>query len=333
MPFSKDRTLSGPLLQDVRYIMPRNDDPNRPPIAHVFTGGPGARPAGDPVRTLRRGVLLLTLLIVFFVMLPSSVVRWTDWLWFKDLGYERVFVTQIVAQWILGATSGLVAFLILYVNARIAIRGAALDSVIGVGMRPEMRALSDAAARMANAVLTPVVALLSFFIAIGTAAAWRTALGFVYRQPFGSNDPVFGRDIGFYVFTLPFLEAAFSYATSVIGIAGLIAFLVYFARGQVRRSGRGLFVYPTPGLHLAIIVASLLVTAAARIHFTGIPSLLLMSHTPLFGASYVDLNVRLPMLHGLSVLALLCAAVVLWGAIGGRNLDSPPSPLRCTSVE
>jgi uncharacterized membrane protein (UPF0182 family) len=161
--------------------------------------------------------------------------------------------------------------------------------------------------------------LISLIAAIAVASEWRTALSFVYRTPFGVADPVFGRDVGYYVFTLPVIGGVLDFVGTMLVLGGLLALPVYLARGVVfARTGWRVVIEPAASMHLAIIAAGLLLLSALRIHFVRIPSLVLVQHTPLFGASYADLNARLPALRLLSVVAVVAAAAVVWGAARGR---------------
>src|SRR5688572_20922189 len=78
--------------------------------------------ARGPNRTLRLAVVLAALLVI---LLPAVATRLTDWLWYRDIGFERVFLTKIIAQWTLALMAGIGGFAILYLNARIALRGVA----------------------------------------------------------------------------------------------------------------------------------------------------------------------------------------------------------------
>ena len=65
---------------------------------------------------------IIAVLAVLFVT-PPIATRLADWLWYREVGFERVFLTMIGAQWALGLAAGLVGFVVLYLNARIALRG------------------------------------------------------------------------------------------------------------------------------------------------------------------------------------------------------------------
>ena len=79
--------------------------------------------SSGPPRSPRLTVAVGILFFVLVVVLPSLTSRIADWLWFREIGFERVFFTKIAAQWIIGLLSGAIAFAVLYGNARYALRG------------------------------------------------------------------------------------------------------------------------------------------------------------------------------------------------------------------
>ena len=142
--------------------------------------------------------------------MPFLAGRLADWLWYRETGFERVFLTKVVAQWALGIPTALVAFAFLYGNARVALRGdprRVRSPVSQVGPGAELRNLAHVLVTRGLGSLTiPVCALLAVFVALGAAGEWRTLLQAMYGTPFGVTDAVFGRDVGYYVFTLPAIE-------------------------------------------------------------------------------------------------------------------------------
>ena len=305
--------------------MPPDDDPI---IRGLRAAGIRPLPPRDDIsrqlqmRRRRRVALLLIVLFALLLVIPAVAARLSDWLWYREIGFERVFFTKIVAQWTLGIPAGVIAFVFLNVNARIALAGTGRAELVSrfddfyrrSGITDVARSAADRGVRIVALGAAAFVALL---FALIVAAQWRTILQFAYRTPFGVADPVFGRDVGYYVFTLPVLELATG-AMLWLLVLSLIAVLpVHVARSEMGRGWRPL-VQRRGQLQLAVLVALFLVVAALRIHFVQVPGLLFGEHLPLTGARYVDLHVRIPTLHLLSIATIIGALLILWAAARGR---------------
>jgi uncharacterized membrane protein (UPF0182 family) len=259
------------------------------------------------------GVLLLLLAI------PALATRLTDWLWFREIDFERVFLLRIIAQWTLFLVTGLGAFAALYLNARIALRGIerSRESVVVLaegGIRTRERLFT----KVAQVAALPAAILLSGLLAVGASGHWRTLIQFYYRTPFGTTDPIFGRDIAYYVFTLPALQAGLDYAWGIVFLAfAAIAAPIYFARGDLSWRINRVVIERPAELHLAILAAVWLALSAVRTLMVRVPSLLFGTHGPLQGASYTDLYLQMPGLKALAVLLLVGAGYVIWRARRG----------------
>ena len=292
----------------------------------------GLREAGiRPLRPIRTGrdspvprstILLIAIVLVLVAFLPFLAGRLADWLWYREIGFERVFLTKVVAQWVLGVPTALLAFGALYANARLAMRGEprpvrppSAQMRAGLEMRKAARALM--ASGMEWLVL-PATAVLSVVFGLAAASQWRTLLQAVYGTPFGVTDPVFGRDVGYYVFTLPAIELVTGMLFGLLLLALVVVLPIHVFRGEIQGSPQGVSVGPRARTQLAVLAGLLLLLTALRIHFVRIPGLLFGNHLPLTGANYVDLHTRLPALHVLSVVAFAGAVLILWGGARGR---------------
>ena len=279
--------------------------------------------SGRSFRSPRLFAILTLAFLLLFVLAPAVTSRLADWLWFREIGFERVFLTKIATQWTIGPIAGLVAFAVLYGNARYALRGL-VDG--GARVHGPVTDLSDIAAavgvhavRAVRMLALPWAALLSFFVALTVAAQWRTVLQAIYRTPFGQIDPIFGRDIGYYVFVLPAIELGVGFALSLVVLSLiLIALPIHFARAEIARSGEHLVIPSHAQAHFAGLAGLLLLVVAVRTHFVSLPGVLFGEHLPLSGADYVDLHLRIPTLHVLSIAAIVGAALIAWSGIRGR---------------
>ena len=260
------------------------------------------------------GVLLLGLIAL--LVLPSAAVFWTDWLWYIETGYLPVFEKTLRAQALTFAVSFLAAFLFLYGNlrlARMSLRQPQLVLGATVDGRPiiiESRRI-DRFARYGSLM----VALLT---GLSMAGGWFDFLQFAYGVPFGQTDPIFGRDISFYVFRFPVwdeLQSRF-FMLTLLALAG--SFAVYLISGNVLLESRwGLALWPRVEfqprvrLHLALLVSLLLALLAFGTWLDG-PRMLVTDSDVLFGAGYADIHARLPFLRlkfGILIAAAVLAAL------------------------
>jgi uncharacterized membrane protein (UPF0182 family) len=236
-------------------------------------------------------------IVLFLFLAPAIASRVADWLWYKDVGFERVFITMLSAQWALGLAAGIIAFLALYVNARIALRGVATRNLhIKDAQEWANEGPSVLLERMATWLAPLVSSAFAVIAALASSSYWRDLATFVYRTPFGVTDPVFGRDMSYYVFTIPMLSNALAFLSAIGSLALVMGIAIYVARADVglaagtRAQPWRLFVTPRAQMHLAILGAFLMLTSMASTLLVSVPELLMGRQQVLFGATYTALN-------------------------------------------
>jgi uncharacterized protein len=302
------------------HQMPPDDDPIirslRDSGLRPFDSQPRARPAAI--------IIGIAAIVVLFILLPTIASRLADWLWYREIGFERVFFTKIIAQWSLGIASAIVAFAFLYANARIALRGADTTQVFQQAPKIQISAaLKTIFERGTGFIAFAASVGIAVLVGLGVAAQWRTALQFMYRTPFGVVDPIFNRDVGFYVFTLPIIELVLQLAT-ICAFVGLIAIALPIhlaSRGVFALNGR-VTVAARAQSHVGGLIALLFLLTGLRIYFVRLPGLLFGGHQALTGANYVDLHARVPALYVLAIAAIAGAVYVVIGAARGRLVQA-----------
>ncbi|MGH7499344.1 MAG: UPF0182 family protein [Gemmatimonadales bacterium] len=258
------------------------------------------------------GVAAAVALVVFF---PGSSTLLTDWWWFREIGYQVVFTRTLITRGLLFLFGGGLTAGVLYLNLRVAQRGLVAN--------PILLQLAESAPRLNLTVALrrlsmPLSLGLGFVAGSALTAAWPVVLRAIYGTPFGIADPVFSRDVGFYVFTLPALSTGFGFLLTLTTLSLLAVIPVYGVRGDLVPSPRRLRIEPSAGLHIAILLAALFILVALELWLVDIPSLLYSTTGPLIGASYTDLHARLPAMRVSAVVAVVAAVVVLIGAVRGR---------------
>ena len=213
----------------------------RPPGGPAGEPGPGGptgpkRPSGPAVRRPGRPrPLVLTVAVVAAVVTGFSLFAgiWTDKLWFASLGYSSVFTKLLGTRVLLFVIFGVVMALVVGINLFVAYR-----------LRPSFRPRSPEQANLERyrVAITPIRRLLlvgislvmGVFAGISATGKWRTYLLWHNGEDFGKADPNFGKDLGFYVFDLPWLHFLVSFAMAAVFVALALAALVHYLYGGIR---------------------------------------------------------------------------------------------------
>ena len=266
-------------------------------------------------RFVRLAILALAALLFF--ALPSIARLYTDWLWFREVGYAAVFTTSLSTRLALGAGALVVAAGWLYANLRLAISTLRFaPPVIWTGQQGVRIELPGQAQLRRLAVGASV--LVAVPAAIWASHQWMTWLAFRHAVPFGVPDPVLGRDAGFYVFTLPVLDDIHGALTALVALAAIGSGAIYVVAGTLGLAPSGGLVVGRPARrHLSILAATFFAVLAFGA-WLSIPRMVTSNSGLVHGASYTDVSVRFPAAWLLVGVAL--AGVVLAGiASRGRT--------------
>jgi len=245
-------------------------------------------------------------LLIFFI--SPLVGLLAEWPWFSALRYERVFATRLVASFTLGVLAGGVAFAFLYANLRFAQRGIVPNPVV---MPASAQTPAVDVTRLVRRLALPSALAFALFLALAVSTDWMPVLQFLHQTPFGVTDPVFGRDLAYYVFTLPIVTGVLAILTVLVTLSLLACGALYALRGDVVFYRRTVTIEPSARLHLALLIAAMFVLTALRIFFVRLPGTLYSTTGPLFGASFADLHGRLIGLRIAGVAAILGTVLVL----------------------
>jgi hypothetical protein len=275
------------------------------------------------MRFLRLPTLLLLTLALLFVI-PSAVEFYADWLWFDELGYETVFLRRFNTEALIFVSAMGVAFAFLFVNLQVAGRSVRGPQIV-LGTDADGRTISFESRRL-PALAVPVALVVALVLAISTAGHWLRWLSYWHATPFGDADPLYGRDVAFYVFTWPVLQAVRQQAVvlSLITLVGCGLFYLlsgsFVIDARQRVAGWPRIRLMTPARrHLGLLIAIVLGLMAwgawldiARTLLTPAPGIVG------FGVSYVDWHARIPFLW-VGVVTLATAAGLALGYGFGRR--------------
>ena len=187
-------------------------------------------------------VVLAVLLIGALIVIPQLLQKW---LWMRQLNYAGIFWTLLSVKWGMTCVAFIGAFLFLWINIRQAARNsfalAEYDTAKKAGSLEKTHVIEIRGITISRRVVMRTMALtaaaVAAIFALGFYTQWDTYLRFRYGGSFGFSDPVFGVDVGFYLFSLPFyqlLQSSLVFLT-VLAIVGVVSPYAYF--GLMRLKG------------------------------------------------------------------------------------------------
>jgi uncharacterized membrane protein (UPF0182 family) len=243
----------------------------------------------------------------------------TDVWWYDSVGFRGVFVKELTTKVGLFVGAGLITGAAVASSLVIAYRTRPLY----IPVTPAQQVLEQyrqAIEPLRRIALWAVPVVLGLLAGSGSMGAWRTFLLWSNRQSFGIKDPQFGLDVGFFVFTLPWLRFMVSFLTVVLVLAFVAAAFTHYVYGGLQLPGRG----PTTRaafVHLGILGALIALTRAAS-YWLDRYSLSTQKGSLLTGITYTDDHAVLPTKAILAVAALMCAGFFL-AAIWSRSWRLP----------
>jgi uncharacterized membrane protein (UPF0182 family) len=268
-----------------------------------------------PPRRRRHFLLVLGLLALVIIGGRAGLSYYVDALWFGSLGYGDVFRKTLGFQWAAFAVFAAATFAILY-GTFLALKGAHSADL------PASRTIlvgGQAVILPFGSILRVIAIGVSLVVALGTGtsmmAEWPTFARFWYAPHVagGAVDPIFGKQLGFYLFTLPALQLVADWlmtlAVVTLGIA--IFFLLNTGGSRVLEERRNSY-NPMPWRGLSLTLAFVLLMLAVRL-YVGRFERLLADHTIFSGATYTDVHVTL------TGILIVCIALFAGAVIATAN--------------
>src|SRR5947199_8831022 len=191
--------------------------------------GPGRLPPLRP--SVRRAVLwILAALFVALILIPWLASFATDWLWYKEIGFQSVFARSVswrIGLFLLGSAF---AYGYFYGNVRIARGSGAAFPVLyinrGDGVNVDV-------SRFFTRLFRPVAFVLAFVVGIAASASWLDVLKAFNGVALGARDSLFGRDISFYLFKLPFISGVLGTLVTLTLLSLVATAVMYWIRNDI----------------------------------------------------------------------------------------------------
>jgi uncharacterized membrane protein (UPF0182 family) len=275
-----------------------------------------------PGRSAVAGLIIAAIVLTIFLILLGLVGDLlVDWMWFSAIGYLRVFWTTIGMKagvfFAVFAATAVVA----WTNARLALVFARKrQSLPGFDWKLAATATPpDPFEFLRDRLYWPfaiagAAGLVALLVAWGEIGNWSVFLQLFYHVPYGANDPLYGKDIGFYLFVLPAYIAIRNWALVALFMSALLAGLIYWVHGDIEYQAQRRSISPTAIAHGSVLLGLFFMVKAWSY---GLDRYLLLygDNGVVVGAGYTDIHVELPVLWlliGLSIVAAFAAWANVW---------------------
>ena len=296
-----------------------------------ITGPRRRAPWQGAARALIVAAIIFSICLILLGLIGGFLV---DWLWFSAIGYFGVFWTTLVAEAEVFIAVFVATTIILWVNGSLAFRFAQSGGTqrpaefewerAGVATVPDL--LEFMRHRLPwRLTIASGAGFLALLVAWGEVNNWGVFLRFLYQVPYGVNDPLYDKDISFYLFSLPAYVAIKNWMLLTLFLSALFAGAIYWVHGGIEYDVQRRSMSSTAIAHGSVLLGFLFVVKAWSY---GLDRYLLLysDNGVVVGASYTDIHVELPVLWLLIGLSIV-AAFVAWANVRVRTYRIPAAAL------
>jgi uncharacterized protein len=270
------------------------------------------------MRRERKARLVVGLVLLIFVIGPlmsGGIDLLVDWIWFGQEGYRVIYLTILKSEITLSSLAGLGFMVVAALNLLLARSLAGQHGFRVYGETVEFPMLDRFRSLLQGAIWLGVL-VIGYIMGEWASTHWLDYQLARNAVAIGQTDPLFGRDLGFYLFRLPFEWFVYHWALATLILSLIAALFLYLIEGGVWVTPRGPSIGRYARAHLMGLGALLFVVIAYRVRL-GMYGLLYSPRGLIYGAGYTDVNATLPVLWILLFLSLLTALALVFGAAHG----------------
>lgn len=306
----------------------------------------GAASPPQSRRPQRKNSTLITTLVIVGVLIALFVFGtqiYTDVLWYDQLGFLNVFVKENLYKLALFAFAGLITAAVVWASLYFAYKkGQAPQAPNRRPHRPysqtapgqgvpgqdpfaefqdmfnqNMDRYRQSVDSMRKVLLIAIPLILGLFVGSGAMSQWETVALFFNGGEFGQQDPEFGRDLGFFIFSLPFWKALLTFLSTVVILSALAGIVMHYFYGGIKVNEKSIDTTRAFRMHAAVLAALYLLLRGAQFwleRYTATQS----QSGKWAGAMYTDVNAIIPVKSILAIAAVLVAAFFIVAALTNR---------------
>jgi len=264
----------------------------------------------DKAKNLKWIIIGIILLVVIIVGAIASI--YIDLIWFKSVQYVTVFWKILLTKGAVMLFFAAAFFILSFINLSFA-RRFAPEFQVEISQdefeRPEIQLYKSLQNIQVNKKFVFWFSLIvALFMGFSESSSWEKILIYLNRTSFGINDPIFNKDIGFYMFGLPFWEFVRNWLSFALTFITVVVAAIYVIKKAVKYEYKKFIIETPVKMHLSLLIGLILVLKSWQ-YWLNAFKILYSTRGVIFGAGYADTHATLLALRVLMVLALVCAAL------------------------
>ncbi len=249
------------------------------------------------------------ILVVLLLSLRGLAGFYTDYLWFKDVGFEHTWRSLLSAKIVPAVIFSVAFFVVMLVNLIVADRVA--PRFRGTGPEDEViERYRGYIAPYAGRVRVLVAIFFSLIMGTGVSAQWQNWILFSNSTSFGIKDPQFHKDISFYVFRLPFLQFVSGWIFAALLVVLIVSAVFHYLNGGIRLQSPFQRVTPQVKVHVSVLLGLMALTKTYQYYLAQF-ALTKSRNGFVDGATYTDVHAHLPALRLLIVISVAAAGLFI----------------------
>lgn len=255
-------------------------------------------------------VVLVVLLILGFLGAASVI---TEVLWFDQLGYVQVLLTQ----WVAAGAMFLIGFFAMAVPVFFAIDIAYRKRPVYARLTAQLDRYQELVEPLRRLIKWSLPAVFGLFGGFASATSWQQVLLWVNSAPTGQTDAEFGIDISFFMFSLPFWQGVLGFASAVVLICLILGVATSYLYGGISFAGRDVRVSKATRIQAAVLAFVYLALQGVSLWLDRYAAL--TNYDGRFtGATYTGVHATIPGKQILAGIAVLVALLFLVTAFTGK---------------
>ena len=253
----------------------------------------------------RKIIIIVAVILVACYLLNLFLNYYGDWLWFNNMHYGSVFNTMIIAKVICFTVFFLVFVLFFSLHIRIARkRGTpSRETLLFPADDPRQNILEIYKGKAVFWLWAVLILFFGIFMGSYAVDRWNNFLQFIHASSFGIQEPIFGKDAGFYIFKLPIYQFITGWYLFLVVLTFIAVLFSYYLDNAVSSIGKG-FQLPKPVRRHLLSLTGFFVLGISVFYFLKLYNVLYSSHGAAYGPSYMDVHAQIPAYWVLSILSI-----------------------------